>query len=70
VSTAGTDPRRDLLRENSAPHGEGVPIGTVPASSRCRRGRESSDTFVLTIPPRHEDLRRMAERVGRRLWRA
>jgi protein-tyrosine-phosphatase/predicted ATP-grasp superfamily ATP-dependent carboligase len=60
------------LRENlRAPHGEGVPIGTVLREfAGALRGRESSDTFVLDDPaPGVEDLRRMAARVARRLWR-
>lgn len=60
------------LRENlRAPHGEGVPLGTVLGEfAGALRGRESSDTFVLDDPaPGVEDLRRMASRVGRRLWR-
>jgi protein-tyrosine-phosphatase/predicted ATP-grasp superfamily ATP-dependent carboligase len=61
------------LRENlRAPHGEGVPIGTVLRElAGALRGRESSDTFVLDDPaPGIEDIRRMAGRVGRRMWRS
>jgi len=61
------------LRENlRAPHGEGVPIRTVLREfAGALAGRESSDTFVLDDPaPGVEDLRRMVERVGRRLWRS
>jgi protein-tyrosine-phosphatase/predicted ATP-grasp superfamily ATP-dependent carboligase len=60
------------LRENlRAPHGEGVPIGTVLREiAGAFAGRESSDTFVLDDPaPGIEDVRRMVARVGRRLWR-
>lgn len=60
------------LRENlRAPHGEGVPIGTVLRElAGAFTGRESSDTFVLDDPaPGIEDVRRMVGRVGRRMWR-
>jgi protein-tyrosine-phosphatase/predicted ATP-grasp superfamily ATP-dependent carboligase len=61
------------LRENlRAPHGEGVPVGTVLREfAGAIAGRESSDTFVLDDPgPGVEDLRRMVGRVGRRAWRS
>jgi protein-tyrosine-phosphatase len=61
------------LRENlRAPHGEGVPVGTVLRElAGVLAGRESSDTFVLDDPaPGLEDVRRMIGRVGRRAWRS
>lgn len=61
------------LRENlRAPHGEGVPVGTVLRElAGALTGRESSDTFVLDDPgPGVEDVRRMIARVGRRAWRS
>ena len=67
--------QRDVLwaRENLRATGDDrVSLATLAGElTHTLTGRESSDTFVLDDPaPGIEDLRRLAARVGRRLWRS